>query len=100
MHEIRANDFAAKKKVVVQFLALSLNPMIADKRAAVVSGDESERAHSCLHGQSHEGFQARSLLPMLMHIFFVTNVLFVFGCACGLQERPCKLEREQYTSEC
>ena len=34
--------------------------MIAGKRAAEMTGDECEKARSCLQGQNHEGLQALS----------------------------------------
>ena len=58
--ELRSRYFAAKRKVVMQILVFSLKPMTAEKRAAKLQGDEKERAHICLHGQNHEGFQAQS----------------------------------------
>ena len=58
--ELRSRYFAAKKKKVKQLLVFRLNPMTAEKQAQGLLGYEYEKAHVCLQGQNHEGFQVQS----------------------------------------
>ena len=44
----------------MQLLVFSLTPMIADKKAQGLLGDEHEKARACLQGQNHEGFQVQN----------------------------------------
>ena len=74
--EMREKYFAAKKKVVLEWLVFSLKPMTAEKHAAGVTGERYEKARICLQGQNHEGFQVQNsttnadahlLRPLLQH---------------------------------
>ena len=45
----------------MQFLACSLNPMMAEKRVTGMTGEKYENARSRVQGQSHESFQVQNL---------------------------------------
>ena len=78
--ELRARYFAAKKKIVMQLLVFSLKPMIAEKKAQGLVGDECEKARVCLQDQNHEGFQVQNSMTSAD-----AHLLRLLGCSSESQ---------------